>query len=34
MSETIYYKKNREAILNTAIRYYHDNIQIFKKSKK
>ena len=34
MSETIYYQKNREAILNTAIRYYHDNIQIFKKSKK
>ena len=34
MSETIYYQKNREAILNTAVRYYHDNIQIFKKKQE
>ena len=29
MSETTYYQKNREVILNRAKSYYHDNMHYF-----
>ena len=31
MSETTYYQKNREAILNRARQYCHDNIELLGK---
>ena len=31
MDETTYYQKNREAILNRAKRYHHDNIEVLKE---
>ena len=34
MSETTYYQRNKEAILNGAKRYYHDNIEELRESAK
>ena len=34
MSETNYYQKNREMILNRAKRYYHDNIEVLSKKAR
>ena len=34
MSGTTYYQRNREAILNTAKRYYHDNTEVLKEKVK
>ena len=34
MSETNYYQKNREVILNRAKRYYHDNIEVLREKAR
>ena len=34
MSETTYYQRNRGMMLNTARRYYHDNIELLRKKAK
>ena len=34
MSETIYYRKNRDVILNRARRYYHDSIETLKRKTR
>ena len=34
MSETTYYKKNREMILNRAKDYYENNKELLRESKK
>ena len=34
MSETTYYKKNREMILNRAKNYYENNKELLRESKK
>ena len=34
MSETTYYQRNREVILNRAEDYYENNKELLKESKK
>ena len=34
MSETTYYQKNGEVILNRARLYYHDDIEVLRKKAK
>ena len=34
MSKTTYYQRNKEVILNRAKRYYLDNIEELRESKK
>ena len=34
MSETTYYQRNREVILNRPKRYYHDNIEILREKAR
>ena len=34
MSETTYYQKNREVILNRAKKYYHDNIGVLREQAR
>ena len=33
MSETTYYQRNKEVILNRVKKYYHDNIEELRESK-
>ena len=34
MSKTTYYRRNRKVILNSAKRYYHDNIKELREKAK
>ena len=34
MTETTYYRRNKEAILNRAKNYYHDNIEELRERAK
>ena len=34
MSESTYYQRNREVILNRAKSYYHDNIEALREKAK